>query len=323
MAFNNYPYTDFHELNADWIIKTVQELSTKVDELETEIAAGLSLDPVLHSGTKIADYALGDESGSLYAPDPTSIDINPIVTTGTKIAEITINDYTTEELYAPSAGSTEVEVTQVQTTGTKIATIDVDGDSTDIYAPTPTTPTTVTVTQKTTTGTNIADITVNGTTTQLYAPSGGGGGVSSVTVTPTILSGTKIGTIDVDGTDTDLYAPSAGNSYSTTEQVIGTWIDGKPLYQITMTGTSPSSINVSGNVLNITSLDIEKLISLESHIDYINNGILENVTFRGSGSYGDWLRLEDNKYYIGVNVTNSTYISKTYTATLRYTKTTD
>lgn len=29
---NRYPYTDFHELNADWLIKTVIELAKKVDE---------------------------------------------------------------------------------------------------------------------------------------------------------------------------------------------------------------------------------------------------------------------------------------------------
>ena len=112
------------------------------------------------------------------------------------------------------------------------------------------------------------------------------------------------------------------HTYSTTEQVVGTWINGKPVYEITMTGTSPSSINVSDNTLDITSLNIENLINLESFITYENSNVLENVTFRGSGSYGDWLRLSGSEYYIAVNVTNSTYISKPYTAILRYTKNT-
>ena len=30
--FNNYPYTDFHELNADWLIKTIIELTKKLNE---------------------------------------------------------------------------------------------------------------------------------------------------------------------------------------------------------------------------------------------------------------------------------------------------
>lgn len=34
MFINNYPYTDFNELNLDWILKTVKELSEKIEEYE-------------------------------------------------------------------------------------------------------------------------------------------------------------------------------------------------------------------------------------------------------------------------------------------------
>ena len=30
--FNKYPYTDFHELNADWLIKEMQDLDKRLDE---------------------------------------------------------------------------------------------------------------------------------------------------------------------------------------------------------------------------------------------------------------------------------------------------
>ena len=30
--FNKYPYTDFHELNADWLLKEMQALDTRLDE---------------------------------------------------------------------------------------------------------------------------------------------------------------------------------------------------------------------------------------------------------------------------------------------------
>ena len=30
--FNKYPYTDFHELNADWLLKEMQELDKRLDE---------------------------------------------------------------------------------------------------------------------------------------------------------------------------------------------------------------------------------------------------------------------------------------------------
>lgn len=34
MFINEYPYTDFNELNLDWILKTVKELSDKIEEYE-------------------------------------------------------------------------------------------------------------------------------------------------------------------------------------------------------------------------------------------------------------------------------------------------
>ena len=33
---NNYPYSDFHELNLDWILETVSNLEKRVDNLKTE-----------------------------------------------------------------------------------------------------------------------------------------------------------------------------------------------------------------------------------------------------------------------------------------------
>ena len=46
--FNKYPYTDFHELNADWLLQKMQELDTKLDsaleELSTEVYAKVMTD---------------------------------------------------------------------------------------------------------------------------------------------------------------------------------------------------------------------------------------------------------------------------------------
>ena len=33
---NQYPYTDFHELNLDWVINEVQTLQTKVDNIMSD-----------------------------------------------------------------------------------------------------------------------------------------------------------------------------------------------------------------------------------------------------------------------------------------------
>lgn len=36
-VFEHYPYTNFHELNLDWIIKLVKELNSKVNDQLAEI----------------------------------------------------------------------------------------------------------------------------------------------------------------------------------------------------------------------------------------------------------------------------------------------
>lgn len=33
--FNKYPYTDFHELNLDWVLKTVKELFAAVQQIDS------------------------------------------------------------------------------------------------------------------------------------------------------------------------------------------------------------------------------------------------------------------------------------------------
>lgn len=37
--FNNYPYTDMHELNLDWCIAKLKELNQRVDDISADIAA--------------------------------------------------------------------------------------------------------------------------------------------------------------------------------------------------------------------------------------------------------------------------------------------
>lgn len=97
MAFSNFPYTDFHNLNLDWLLDTVKDLDTKwdsyytqwnkwqndvqnyIDNLEYIAAIDKYLDALKASGelsdiidTWLTDYGLitiGDSYGEGYTPD--------------------------------------------------------------------------------------------------------------------------------------------------------------------------------------------------------------------------------------------------------------
>mgnify|MGYP001157649883 FL=1 len=97
MAFSNFPYTDFHNLNLDWILETTKDLNTKwddyykqwnqwqqdvqnyIDNLDYIGAIDAYLDGLKNSGelsdiidTWLTDYGLitiGDSYGEGYTPD--------------------------------------------------------------------------------------------------------------------------------------------------------------------------------------------------------------------------------------------------------------
>lgn len=99
MAFSNFPYTDFHDLNLDWLLKTVKNLDTKwddyytqwnkwqtdvqnyIDNLDYIKAIDDYMDNLKASGelsdiidTWLTDYGLitiGDSYGEGYTPDGT------------------------------------------------------------------------------------------------------------------------------------------------------------------------------------------------------------------------------------------------------------
>lgn len=39
MAFENFPYTDIHELNLDWLLAVIKQMQEKIEELEERIEA--------------------------------------------------------------------------------------------------------------------------------------------------------------------------------------------------------------------------------------------------------------------------------------------
>lgn len=53
--FNEYPYTDMHELNLDWCIAKLKELNKRVDEITEEIAAEVYEKAVEYIDEHLAD----------------------------------------------------------------------------------------------------------------------------------------------------------------------------------------------------------------------------------------------------------------------------
>lgn len=66
---NKYPYSDMHELNADWLLSKTAELEGKVKALEEEPDGVTSVTPYYNSGTKIADYVQDGVAGEMYIPN--------------------------------------------------------------------------------------------------------------------------------------------------------------------------------------------------------------------------------------------------------------
>lgn len=98
---NKYPYSDMHELNADWLLSKTAELEQRVKALEEGGGENITIEPVLTSGTKIADYEIGDTPGELYAPTPIT-DIIPTYNNGVELAEYQVYGGVTGKIYAPT-----------------------------------------------------------------------------------------------------------------------------------------------------------------------------------------------------------------------------
>lgn len=108
-----------------------------------------------------------------------------------------------------------------------------------------------------------------------------------------------------------------GHAYSTTEHIVGTWIDGSTLYEKSFSVTSPVE-NVPTNIIEITSLSVDDVVSLEGVINAVSNAI-----YIGNTDWRMWTRMNwesTNKDYIACNITNASYASQPLVVTIRYTK---
>ena len=118
------------------------------------------------------------------------------------------------------------------------------------------------------------------------------------------------------------------NIYSTEESVVGQWIDGKPIYQKTITGTTVSaSSDTLSNHINVSSLNIDNMISIEGYfISRNDNGVYRPVNMvqetQGS-SYCVLVDFDKTAGYLREAVSPASNTSKPEVITIQYTKTTD
>ena len=60
-AFEQFPYTNFHELNLDWIIETIKEFKSEIDNIDGNIT------------TIVQEYLSQVEFNAIYIPDTETI----------------------------------------------------------------------------------------------------------------------------------------------------------------------------------------------------------------------------------------------------------
>lgn len=108
--------------------------------------------------------------------------------------------------------------------------------------------------------------------------------------------------------------------YSTDERVVGKWIDGKPIYEKTISGsfTLTSGSGYTYANVSITS-EISNIETVISHVIYVETLQLPYVHGTSSRNIGCNVTSSELEFRCGTNQTGT----KTYRATLQYTKTTD
>lgn len=127
-----------------------------------------------------------------------------------------------------------------------------------------------------------------------------------------------------DGKELEVAGSSSQEIYSTEEQVIGKWIDGKPLYRKVVTVTTPTANGNNIPIMDLTSLNIERTISIIGSLN-TDNAINTVPYYVNSNTY--------IFFYIGgpgntkpgwLNVSlGPSYVNKEVFVVLEYTKTTD
>ena len=125
-------------------------------------------------------------------------------------------------------------------------------------------------------------------------------------------------TTDTAGSGTWTTQGGYAHHYSTTEKVVGIY-NGKPLYEKSYFGLTAPSNGDSTNIINVASLNIQKMPFVYGSIKVANN-----TTHSGGESFRLWQRHNSSQgYAVAIIVSNSSYYGGELDVTIQYTKTTD
>lgn len=105
--------------------------------------------------------------------------------------------------------------------------------------------------------------------------------------------------------------------YSTEEKIVGTWIDGSPVYQKTVNSITLPSDNTYENIQDVSSLNIETIISINGNCK-LNNTLIPIPFYTGNGNWiGAWITSEQQ-----LRLGQKGFANYSASITIQYTKTT-
>ena len=112
---------------------------------------------------------------------------------------------------------------------------------------------------------------------------------------------------------------SSVSNYSTTEHVVGTWVDGKPVYEKQIEGTTTAG----GQKTVLIDSNLKRGWIVEGYIVSNTNSNMVPLNYYSSSSIYVKSTVQANGNISITTGSDSGYINGNFTATVRYTKTTD
>ena len=111
----------------------------------------------------------------------------------------------------------------------------------------------------------------------------------------------------------------AYSKYSTTEHVVGTWVDGKPVYEKQISATTTAG----GNKEVLIDSNLKRGWITEGYVVSTSNSSMFPLNYYSSSTLYIKSSIQANGNFRITTGSNSGLINGNFTATVRYTKTTD